>query len=151
MVEVHRKMKRINGLGAARTGVACSQHWGFALLTLPQVGRLKHQSTNGPSKSTALKTPYSNTSKPRVAGMRYSRKQSECTSIPFCMHGLTTKGVNVVIKHLLQVNQTTLARAVFPVLQGRKGDGLYFNHGWKVLWLVACFDGFGRLALGGRC
>ncbi|OIQ70849.1 hypothetical protein GALL_475340 [mine drainage metagenome] len=32
------------------------------------------------------------------------------------MHRLTAQGVHVVVKHLLKVNQTTLARTVLPVL-----------------------------------
>ena len=35
---------------------------------------------------------------------------------------LPAQGVHVVIKHLLQVDQAALARAVLPVLQGGQGD-----------------------------
>lgn len=53
------------------------------------------------------------------------RARHECRAIrfyagfvDFCMNRLATQGVDVVIKHLLQVNQAALARAITPVLQG---------------------------------
>ena len=46
------------------------------------------------------------------------------------MHRLATQRVDVFIKHLLQVNQAALARAVVPVLQGRQRDLFRFGcHG----------------------
>ena len=45
------------------------------------------------------------------------------------MHRLAAQSGEVVIKHLLQVDQTALARAVAPVLQGRQGNGFGFWRG----------------------
>ncbi len=41
---------------------------------------------------------------------------------------LPTQRVQVVVERLLQMNEPTLARAVGPVLQGRKGDGVEVFH-----------------------
>ena len=46
------------------------------------------------------------------------------------MHRLAAQGVDIVVKHLLQVNQAALARAVVPVLQGRQRD--LFKLGYHV-------------------
>ena len=44
------------------------------------------------------------------------------------VHGLPTRGVDVVHESLLQVDQPALARAVGPVLEGGEGDGVGFVH-----------------------
>ena len=56
------------------------------------------------------------------------------------MHGLAAQGVHVVVKHLLQVDQAALARAVLPVLQGRQGNevggnGFINNHRRLLVWV----------------
>lgn len=42
--------------------------------------------------------------------------------VHFGMNRLATQGVDVFVKHVLQVNQATLARTIVPVLQGRQRD-----------------------------
>ena len=51
------------------------------------------------------------------------------------VYRLAAQGVHVLVKHLLQMNQAALARAVGPVLQGGQGDGVGVgNHLWRLGW-----------------
>ena len=44
------------------------------------------------------------------------------------MRRIPTHGKNILIKYLLDMNQRTLARAIAPVLEGRKNDGIVGFH-----------------------
>ena len=49
------------------------------------------------------------------------------------VHRLTAQGVDVLVKHLLEVNKAALARAVVPVLEGGQGDGVGVgSHGGRL-------------------
>ena len=44
------------------------------------------------------------------------------------VHHLSSQGVNVFVKGLIQMYEAALSGAVSPVLQGRKGDEVFFVH-----------------------
>ena len=49
------------------------------------------------------------------------------------VYRLAAQGVPVLVKHLLQMNQAALSRAVAPVLQGGQGDGVGVgSHGGRL-------------------